>query len=146
MLTDLHDIHNLLGRFANSFDLKDWDALAACLTPSVYTDYSDLRGTPPEQMSNLHYADLRRIALQELQTHHVGSNTEIDLDSSVTTEARARVSTIIYRKNKNGETLHTHCLYAFGLQKDAGKWLISSIVQKVYWSDGQTAIHKGIIK
>jgi hypothetical protein len=94
----------------------------------------------------VHYADLRRIALQELQTHHVGSHIEIDVDPCGIGEANARVSTIIYRKDKNGETLNTHCLYAFGLQNESGKWLISSIVQKVFWSDGQTAIHKGIIK
>ncbi len=143
MNADLHAIQNLLARFANSFDLKDWDALCNCLSDTIYTDYSDLRGTPPEQMSNQRYAELRRIALQELQTHHLSGNTEIELDGDA---ANAKVSTIIFRKNKDGQTLHTHCLYQFGLSKSSGQWLINSIVQKVFWSDGQTAIHAGIVK
>lgn len=143
MSADLHAIQNLLARFANSFDLKDWDALRSCLAVSVYTDYSDLRGTPPEQMSNQRYAELRRVALQDLQTHHLSGNTEIELTDDI---ARAKVSTIIFRKNMEGQTLHTHCLYEFGLSKSSGQWLINSIIQKVFWSDGQTSIHAGIIK
>ncbi|MCH8617935.1 nuclear transport factor 2 family protein [Undibacterium sp. TS12] len=144
--TDLHAIQNLLARFANSFDLKDWDALRDCLTVSVYTDYSELRGTPPEQISNQQYADLRRIALQDLLTHHVSGNTEIDLDDDTGDTGKARVSSVIYRKNSQGETLHTHCLYQFGLQKQDGQWLINAIIQKVFWSDGQAGIHRGIVK
>ncbi|MES2038457.1 MAG: nuclear transport factor 2 family protein [Pseudomonadota bacterium] len=143
MSADLHAIQNLLARFANSFDLKDWGALRACLASSIHTDYSDLRGTPPEQMSNQHYAELRRIALQDLQTHHLSGNTEIELSGDT---ARAKVSTIIFRKNAEGQTLHTHCLYQFGLIKENAQWLINSIVQKVFWSDGQIAIHTGIVK
>ncbi len=143
MHADLHIIQNRLSHFANSFDLKDWNALSACLTDTVYTDYSELRGTPPEHMSSQRYAELRCIALQELKTHHLSGNTEIDITGD---RAEARVSTLIYRKNTDGETLHTHCLYHFGLQKQAEQWLINSIVQKVFWSDGQTAIHRGIVK
>lgn len=136
-------IQNVLARFANSFDLKDWDALCACLAPSVYTDYSDLRGTPPEQMSNRRYADLRRIALQDLKTHHISGNIEMDVEGDT---ARAKVSTMIYRQDADGTTLHTHCLYEFGLQKIDGLWYIDAIVQKVFWSDGSTAIHRGIVR
>lgn len=46
-MNDRLAISNLLTRFANSFDLKNWSALEACLTPQIFTDYSDLRGTPP---------------------------------------------------------------------------------------------------
>ncbi len=94
-------------------------------------------------MSNQHYAELRRIALQDLQTHHLSGNTEIELSGDT---ARAKVSTIIFRKNAEGQTLHTHCLYQFGLIQESAQWLINSIVQKVFWSDGQTAIHPGIVK
>ncbi len=40
-------IQKVIARFANSFDLKDWAGLQACFTESIFTDYSDLRGTPP---------------------------------------------------------------------------------------------------
>src|SRR5206468_2310114 len=64
-------IRTLIARFANAFDLKAWDALDACLTESLHTDYSDLRGTPPETVSRQRFVELRRAALDHLATHHV---------------------------------------------------------------------------
>lgn len=142
----MHDelaIRQCIARFANSFDLKDWQALGECLTDQVYTDYSELRGTPPETLSRDNYVLLRQSALQHLNTHHLAGNAEVVVRNS---EADARVSMAIFRRNQQGETLHTHCLYLMQLQNQEGKWRISSIVQKVFWSDGQTAIHSGIQK
>ena len=42
MADDEREIGRLIGRFANSLDLKAWDALADC---------PDLRGTPPATLS-----------------------------------------------------------------------------------------------
>jgi hypothetical protein len=142
----LHDIlllQNLFSRFANSFDLKTWDDLETCLAPSVHTDYSDLRGTPPEVMSNVRFVELRRNALQDLATHHLFGNHEIDIDSG---HAHAKVSAVIYRKNTEGIVLNTHCIYLFEAQKIAVHWKITAITQKVLWSDGDIAIHAGIAK
>ncbi len=36
--------------FARSFDSQDWPKLEACLSESVYTDYSTFRGTPPQRL------------------------------------------------------------------------------------------------
>ena len=140
-MQDEQAIQQRIARFANSFDLKDWEALGACLTEQIYTDYSELRGTPPEILSRDRYVQLRQSALQDLNTHHLAGNVEIHVRE---TEADARVSMAIFRRNQQGETLHTHCLYLMQLQKQDGDWRISSIVQKVFWSDGQTAIHSGI--
>jgi len=53
---------------------------------------------------------------------------------------------IIYRRSTNGETLNTHCLYVFGVERVENHWLIGSIVQKIFISDGHKTIHKGIFK
>jgi len=139
--SDVIDVQQLLARFANCFDLKDWAGLEDCLCESIYTDYSDLRGTPPEIMSAKQFTDMRRSALHDLQTHHLGANTEIHINGD---EAHAKVSMVIYRKNASGETLHTHCLYQFGLCRQNVGWRISRIVQQVFWSEGNKAIHSGI--
>jgi hypothetical protein len=47
-LADVVAIQQLVARFANSFDTKDWTGLGQCLADRLYTDYSDLRGTPPD--------------------------------------------------------------------------------------------------
>jgi hypothetical protein len=136
-------IERLIARFANSFDLKEWETLGSCLASTVHTDYSDLRGTPPETMSRERFVELRRVALQSLRTHHLSGNIEIQLHG---TTGVAKASMVIYRRSPEEEILNTHCLYTFGVEKKNGHWAICSIVQRVFWSDGQKAIHRGIEK
>jgi len=70
-IEDTFKIQKLIPRFANSFDLKDWDGLLACLAESVYTHYSDLCGTPPETVKAVDYVAARRTSLENLKTHHL---------------------------------------------------------------------------
>ncbi len=133
-------IQQLLNRFANSFDLKEWDALGDCLADTVFTDYSALRGTPPETITRERFVALRREALDALGTHHLAGNHEISIKGD---EADARLSMLIYRKRPDGEVLDTHCLYQFQLALVAGAWRITGITQKVLWNDGNAAIHVG---
>jgi hypothetical protein len=140
-LTDIFAIRQLVARFANSFDLKDWPALAECLADELETDYSDLRGSPAETMSRERFLHLRHSALQALRTHHLTGNVEIKLNQN---EAEARVSMVIYRRAESGEIFNTHCLYMLGLERVASRWVINSIVQKVLMSDGERRIHKGV--
>ena len=140
---DERDVHRLVARFANSFDTKAWGDLTGCLADTVHTDYSDLRGTRPEAMPRERFVELRRQALEPLQTHHLAGNVEVDLQDG---EGSVRASMVIYRRRPSGAALNTHCLYLFHVRKRDGAWRIDSIVQKVLWSDGDPAIHRGIVK
>jgi hypothetical protein len=134
---------NLLGRYANSFDLKRWDILQSCLADELYTDYSALRGTPPETMKASRFVELRKKALDPLKTHHQGFNPEVEITGDTGT---ARLSMAILRKNDDGTIFNTHCLYELGVTRAGGQWKISSLVQKVFWSDGDSKIHQGVVK
>lgn len=136
------DVQQLVARFANSLDLKDWSALAACLAAEVHTDYSELRGTPPQTLSREHFVALRQAALQPLRTHHLAGNVEIAFTAD--DAAQVMVSMAIFRRSADGRTLDTHCIYQLGVRREARGWLIDSIVQKVLINDGDTAIHAGI--
>ena len=133
-------IQELIARFANCFDLKDWDGLQACFTESIYTDYSDLRGTVPETISAAEYVRSRREALDHLQLHHLVSNYETEFIDS--TSATCRASMIVWRKSET-EEFTSHCVYTFQLHKTTFYWLISGITQKVLWNEGVSSIHKG---
>jgi hypothetical protein len=137
---DTFDIQALLARFANSFDLKDWDGLLACLAESLYTDYADLRGTAPETIPALDYVQARRAALQDLQTHHLNGNVEIKYIDPL--NATCRVSTVIWRKS-DSEAFDTHCVYTFKVTKIKYDWKINAITQKILWNEGQPNIHSG---
>jgi hypothetical protein len=141
-LTDEYAVRRLLAKFANSFDVKAWDDLGECLAESIYTDYSDLRGTPPESVSRGDFIALRRSALEPLKTHHLIGNVEVYING---TSATARLSAVIFRRNQAEEVFNSHCLYLLGLQSRNQDWEICSIVQHVLWSDGNASIHSGAV-
>jgi len=133
-------IQEVVSKFANCFDLKDWDGLQACFTESMYTDYSDLRGTPPQTVSAADYVKSRRESLDHLKLHHLVSNYEINfLDSG---SATCRASMMVWRKAE-AEEFTTHCVYTFQLVQQSGEWKISGITQKVLWSEGTSSLHAG---
>jgi len=137
---DRFKIQEVIARFANSFDIKDWNALEACLTESLFTDYSDLRGTPPQNVSAAEYTSSRRESLDQLKLHHLVSNYEIEF-SDVTT-AICRASMIVWRASEE-EEFTSHCFYIFQLTKLGSDWKISGITQKVFWNEGTSSLHTG---
>lgn len=149
-MNDALAIQNLIARFASAFDLKDWSALEACLAPQVFTDYSDLRGTPPQTLTAAEYVRLRKEALAPLTIHHLLGGLEIE---SLTAESAAcRASMLIWRVQNvpKGSTLrnaadefHTHCIYHFHLVQEAGAWKIDRITQNILWNSGQASLRAG---
>lgn len=134
-------IQEVIARFANSFDLKDWSGLQSCFTESIFTDYSDLRGTPPETITAADYVRSRREALDSLKLHHLVSNYEIDFTD--TNSATCRASMMVWRKS-DVEEFTSHCFYVFQLKRlETGDWKISGITQRVFWNDGNSSVHRG---
>src|SRR4026207_1217953 len=101
-------IQAVVARFANSFDVKDWSGLESCFTESLYTDYSDLRGTAPESIPANEYVRLRRETLDHLKLHHLMSNYEIDFPDAE--QAVCRASMVVWRKTDE-EEFTSHCVY-----------------------------------
>lgn len=139
-IEDRLKIQEVIARFASSFDVKDWSGLESCFTESLYTDYSDLRGTPPETISASEYARLRRESLDHLKLHHLVGNYEIDLTDA--DSATCRASMVVWRKSDT-EEFTSHCIYTFKLAKLDSIWKISGITQKVLWNEGTSSIHTG---
>jgi len=139
-MEDRIKIQELIAHFANSFDMKDWDGLQSCFTETFYSDYSDLRGTPPETISVKEYVRLRRESLEPLKIQHLVSNYEIKfLESTIAT---CRASMVVWRKTDK-EDFITHCVYIFQLVEQDAAWKISRITQKVLWNEGTPSIFKG---
>ena len=139
-IQDQFQIQQVIARFANSFDIKDWSGLEACFTESLFTDYSDLRGTPPQNVSAAEYARSRRESLDHLKLHHLVSNYEIDSSDSET--ATCRASMIVWRRSEQ-EEFTSHCFYIFQLTRIDSDWKISGITQKILWNEGTSSVHTG---
>ena len=72
--SDQLGIYEVIHRFANAFDVRDWQALENCFLPEIHTDYADLRGTPPGVISAAQFVLTRQQALKNLKTHHLCGN------------------------------------------------------------------------
>lgn len=138
-IEDRFKIQEVIARFATSFDVKDWSGLEACFTESLFTDYSDLRGTPPQTVTAAEYVSARRESLDHLKLHHLVSNYEIDLIAS--DSATCRASMIVWRTSDE-EEFTSHCIYNFQLTKQESDWKINGITQKVLWNEGTSSIHR----
>ncbi len=136
---DRFKIQEMIARFANSFDIKDWNGLESCFTDSLYTDYGDLRGTSQEKVKASDYISARRESLNPLKLHHLVSNYEIDIINSKT--ATCRASMMVWRKSDE-EEFTSHCVYIFQLTKQESDWKISGITQKYYGMKGQPPFTK----
>jgi 3-phenylpropionate/cinnamic acid dioxygenase small subunit len=139
--TTIIEIQQLIFRFANCFDLKDWEGLGSCLTDVVHTDYSQLRGTLPGDQRREDFVSQRRIALDSLKTQHLCSN--IVVGESMAGAHNVKATMVIYRRDQNGQVFNTHCIYDFAVLQAAERWRIASITQNVLWNDGQQTIHVG---
>ncbi len=132
-------VNNLINKFANSFDLKDWDGLKSVIAETVLADYADLRGAV-ETASKDEFVEQRKSALEHLKTHHLISNIEfLQLESE---NAFCRATSLIFRLKWN-KVFHSHVMYDFRLKKESGEWKMFEIKQKVLWNEGESSIHSG---
>ena len=140
-MIETQEIKNIIYRFANSFDKKDWDSLQNLLTNNISCDYSDLRNTS-QTLSSKEYVQKRIDALTNLKTQHLFSNLEIYKNSN---GYKCHLSAYIYRK-QDDKFFNTHAIYELELVNLDGNWLIAKIKQTVLWNDGDSSIHIGVKK
>jgi 3-phenylpropionate/cinnamic acid dioxygenase small subunit len=134
----MQDISNLIYKYANSFDKKDWDELKTILAEEITCDYQDLRGTQ-EIVTAKDFIDKRIKALHHLKTQHIFANLEIYQDGN---EANCVCTALILRSD-NEDFFNTHAIYEFGLSKINSAWRIIKIKQTVLWNEGNPHIHAG---
>ena len=137
--SDYDAIIEVIYRFANGLDLKDWETVKSCFSESILTDYSDLRGDAPSIISSSDYVDKRRLALSPLKTQHLSSNHIVEISSDTAT---CHSQMVIYRR-KVDRYFNTHCYYEHKLEKIGSNWTIKAIKQSVWWNEGDATIHSG---
>ncbi len=135
----MNEIRNLIARFANSFDLKDWKGMQSLLMEQVSCDYTSLRKTKTV-LTAAEYVQQRIEALEKLQTQHLFSNLEISIADD---QATCRCSALILRRLQ-GDFFNTHAVYEFTLFCKNDRWLIGKIKQEVFWNEGNPKIHAGL--
>lgn len=129
------EVQQVIGRFMNSFDLKDWILMRSTLTDTLVVDYRDLKGEAPKVVSAVDYVDSRETSLAQLTTHHLIANFDINIHAN---SAKAKANCLIYRTNGE-QTCRSHAVYTFALRLvDHNSWKIAGIKQKILWNEGES--------
>jgi len=138
-LLDRDAVRDLVVRFANAFDLKDWSALRACLAAEIFVDYSAFRGEPPATVTADSYVAARASALSALKTQHLSTNHQVTLAGD---RAECFSAFVIHRiAPASGDFLDTAGHYWHGCARTPDGWRIDRIRQTVLWTRGNPAIH-----
>jgi 3-phenylpropionate/cinnamic acid dioxygenase small subunit len=138
-------INDLLSRFFQAFDAKDWPAMRECLCDQVFTDSSSFRQVPSATIWADTFVDQRRIALQALEMQHNFLNLRVELDADGGA-ATARCNYVIHRFHRAMESIdddyfHSYGHYVFGFVNECGTWKIAGITQTVVRNVGNLEIH-----
>jgi hypothetical protein len=142
--TDKLFINDLLTRFFQAFDDKNWPMLRDCLSDEVLIDYSSFRGELPAMMSGEQYVQQHRSALHRLDMRHNFLNLHIELDA-FTEAATARCNYILLRFHRSFDGmseryLHSSGHYFFAFTKVSGTWRICRITQDLQRNYVKSAI------
>jgi hypothetical protein len=134
-------INDLLTRFFQAFDEKDWPLMRDCLCDEVYTDYSSFRRIPAATIPADRFVEQRRAALHALDMQHNFLNLRVELDAAGGS-ATARCNYMIQRFHSSYDGhYHSQGHYLFAFVNAGGAWKISRIVQQLLRSQGDPEIH-----
>ena len=136
-------INDLICRFFQSFDEKDWTAMRDCLADRVLTDYSSFRAVPPAEIEGERYVEQRRAALSTLAMQHNFLNLRVEIDGDA---AAARCNYIIYRfapdhDGSGDDFFHSYGHYKLALARRDGRWRIGGITQVLLRNHGNAELH-----
>lgn len=123
-LKDIDAIKNLKADYFRCLDSKDWDGLAATLSPNIKTSYSDgkLVFNSPNEVANY----LSKVMPKEEISMHMGHTPEIIINSD--TEATGKwylQDKLIFTDGKyKGAEINGGAFYTDKYEKVDGNWLI----------------------
>jgi len=140
---DRFAIHDLVCRFQQAFDDRDWPAMRACLAERVFVDYSSFRAVPGGEITGDRYVAQREAALSALDMQHNFLNLRVSVDGD---RAHGRCNYAIHRFHPDfparaGGFFHSYGHYVFGFVRGADGWRIDRIEQHLLRNHGDPEIH-----
>jgi hypothetical protein len=139
-------IHDLICRFMQSFDEKDWRLMRECLDEVIYLDYSSFRNEPPGEVTADSYVAKRKSALNHLKLQHNFTNLIITLDGNTAT-ARCNYQILRFHPDfDKAPALFFHSVghYQFKFLQRGTTWKINSIQQILLQNIGNPELHTGV--
>lgn len=122
-------------------DARQWDALQALFTDSVYVDYTSLNGGEAQSVAAGDLIAGWRGVLERLEaTQHLIAGQLVELDGDTATCAANVQGTHVLANRTGGPLWTVGGRYDFELTRTADGWRISALTLTVKWATGNQQI------
>jgi 3-phenylpropionate/cinnamic acid dioxygenase small subunit len=124
---------DVLYRFAEGIDLRDWEQCRSAFTDEIDVDYSSHRPGSAGRMAADAWVEraARRFATIDA-TQHTMSNPRVRIDG----DAAVCTMYVVAHHHHRGRSYTVGGRYADVLTRDAGEWRINRLALHVWWTHG----------
>jgi uncharacterized protein (TIGR02246 family) len=129
-LDDREAIRELLSRYAQALDLRDFDSLAACFAPDAKATYSGVQLAPGVESVVAHLKQIIRIPA----TTHLIGNVLIDLYGDTATVDSQAVVHLVLDRGPEAKVRVRGLQYHDRVVRQNGAWVIAERVHRADWS------------
>ncbi len=137
-LLDHHDVCNLLYRYAQALDEKNWELLATCFTPDAVALYGEVLGRKDGFEA---IRETCRSALGKLDSsQHIISNPEIEIDGDRATSRCYVHAQHTKAGTPGGDNMIIGGTYLDEIVRTADGWRIQQRELRFLWQEGNQAI------
>lgn len=144
-MTEYMCFQELSFEWADSYDTKDFDRLAAILAPEMNIDYSIVNPELPKDDKMSAQSFLAFVSSPVflgnplIRTQHLlGASKYVKLGEN-TALGRIQIRAAHQREDSNGKACHNghgHALLHHLYQSINGRWLLAGVKPVVYWNEG----------
>ncbi len=132
---DKVEIHEVLSRYANAVDARDWDALERVFVPGSTIDFTNNGGIKDEYPAIVDY--LRESLSIFAAVQHYMTNVVIDVDGDRATSRNYVFTQMITLGDGDESILSDGGFYDSTFVRTEDGWRLQSYVASLVWLDGQ---------
>ena len=130
-------IIDVVDRYARSIDMKDYDRLETCFTPSCEVVYGGATALEnPAAVTEF----CSGILSQYTSTQHLLGNYEISIEGNTATASTYMCATHVFPRDEKHEVYIVGGTYDDELVRNGDEWLISKRSLTVLWSESRETV------
>lgn len=137
-MSDRDDIQELMARYGEAIDTKDYVGLAACFAPDANGQWAAM---PEPVVGNVAIANFMKGILDRLEaTTHMFTNFIIEVNGDTARMQAKIIAQHVRRGVPGGETLLAGGRYDAQVRRIDGQWKLSRVRGTSIWHDGNPKI------
>lgn len=130
-ISDRMEIQDLITRYVQAIDHKDWDMMDEVFTPEAIIDYTEVGGERGTRDDIKHY--LMTAMARFPVTHHITTNSQIQVDGDKATAVSILFNPMLYKEEDAERMVFIGLWYHDDLVRTPEGWRIVNRKEKKGW-------------